>query len=163
MSPIGSQNKVLTGVRRHPVLARRDLTGLDGSLDCPVRNSDVPSWDPKGPNLTHQTLIPDGVWQRATWNAGARPPPLWLARPGMESPRANKSRTPMLASGWSVADNAKPAPTIHFYRRPHLYWLVVALGSMSWPVHSYVAVRSMMLDQQLWLNQKSQALILGVY
>ena len=33
--PVGSY-RVPTGFRRNPDLARRDLTGLDGSLDCPV-------------------------------------------------------------------------------------------------------------------------------
>ena len=70
--------------------------GPDGSLDClvgvrlctdpygTVLDPDVPSWDPMGPNPDHQTLTPDGVRQRATLNTGARPPPLWLMRLGME-------------------------------------------------------------------------------
>ena len=33
--PVGPY-RVPTGFRRNPVLARRDPTGLDGSLDCPV-------------------------------------------------------------------------------------------------------------------------------
>ena len=60
--PLG-QIGVPTGVHRNPVLARRDPTGLDGSLDCPVsmhnrctdplgtpRRPHEPSGAPSGPN-----------------------------------------------------------------------------------------------------------------
>ena len=37
--PVGPY-RVPTGFRRNPVLARRDLSGFDGSLDCPVSMHD---------------------------------------------------------------------------------------------------------------------------
>ena len=68
------QNRVPTDTCRNPDLAREEPMSPDGSLDCPVsvynwytdpygtiRDPDMPSWGPTGPNLTPQTPTPDGV------------------------------------------------------------------------------------------------------
>ena len=46
-----------------PDMTRQAPTSPDRSLDCSVfiRDPDVPSWDPMGPNLTPQTPTPEGV------------------------------------------------------------------------------------------------------
>ena len=60
-------NQGSVGNQSEPDMTRQAPMGPDGSLDCPasvygtIRDHDLPSWDPMGPNLTPQSLTPDGV------------------------------------------------------------------------------------------------------
>ena len=81
-------NRVSTGFRRNPVLARWDPTGLDGSLDCPVlvhdcdvRTHTGPSGVPTGPPGPHRD--PEGPRRTPGGTVGSRfmgASPVWAAR-----------------------------------------------------------------------------------
>ena len=85
--PVGPY-RVPTGFRRNPVLARRDPTGLDGSLDCPISVHDS-STDPyTGPSgvptgLPRARRDPTGPQRIPGGTVGPRfigASPVWAAR-----------------------------------------------------------------------------------